>query len=191
MKEDVQHPHGTLQRLAGITSRPFRTFAKYTKGAQHHFTFQTPLKMNEHEDGHLKAINSKGFPFLYGVHGEVLCSFLWWTEHMYYTVYNIKGMGLEHQDKSNLRCIWVDTSCHLKSTNNSGYLNHTACEHQVLISPKIKIKSSKIYLQNTVIRVQESWTQVEKEQSCKQTSCNKNDSWSLVVPHPCLLFHVC
>ena len=131
-------PMGHSNAWQALQADRFRTFAKYTKGAQHHFTFQTPLKMNEHEDGHLKVINSKGFPFLYGVHGEVLCSFLWWTEHMYYTVYYIKGMGLEHQDKSNLRCIWVDTSCHLKSMNNSGYLNHTACEDQVIISPNIK-----------------------------------------------------
>ena len=131
-------PMGHSNAWQALQADRFRTFAKYTKGAQHHFTFQTHLKMNEHEDGHLKVINSKGFPFLYGVHGEVLCSFSWWTEHMYYTVYNIKRMGLEHQDKSNLRCIWVYTSCHLKSMNNSGYLDHTACEDQVIISPKYK-----------------------------------------------------
>ena len=194
MKEDVQHPPwGHSNAWQAFTSRPFQDLCKiYQRSATSlHFSDTLWKWMNMRMDN-LKVINSKGFPFLYGVHGEVLCSFLWWTEHMYYTVYNIKGMGLEHQDNSNLR--WHMSIQFLPPEVYEQlrlFKSHCLRRSSAHISQYKKIKSSKIYLQNTVIRVQESWPQVEKEQSCKQTSCNKNDSWSLVVPHPCLLFHVC
>lgn len=201
MKEDVQHPHGTLQRLAGVTSRPFQDLCKIYQRSATSLHFSDTLE-NEWTWGWTPESDKfQGISF--SVRGPWWGSMFVFVVNRTYVLYSILYQGDGARASGQIKSK-VHTSRHFlppKSMNNSGYLNHTACEDQVIISPNIKKTNHlKSIYKKPVIRVQESWTQVEKisnlankHLATKMIAKNQTPLLCLELgcPHPCLLFHVC